>query len=188
MGSNGLTSARHDILNSYYSSRFPESFDTGLSEAVVYTGSRRLTTPSEVDGIDIGKLILSPTRTYAPVANRIFDHHRKEIHGMVHCSGGGQTKILHFIDNLHIVKNNMLQVPPLFRLIQSESGTSWKEMYTVFNMGHRLEYYVPESIAPSIIEIASSFNIDAQVIGYIEPSPTKRLTIKSEFGEFEYDS
>jgi phosphoribosylformylglycinamidine cyclo-ligase len=144
--------------------------------------------PSEVEGIDIGKLILSPTRTYAPVANRIFEHHRKNIHGMVHCSGGGQTKILHFIDNLHVIKNNMLAVPPLFRLIQSESGTSWKEMYTVFNMGHRLEYYVPENLAPSIIEIASSYNIDAQVIGHIEPSPIKKLTIISEFGEFEYDS
>lgn len=188
MGSNGLTSARHDILHSYYSSRFPESYDTSLSEQVVYTGSKKLTMPSEVEGIDIGKLILSPTRTYAPVANRIFEHHRKNIHGMVHCSGGGQTKILHFIDNLHVIKNNMLAVPPLFRLIQSESGTSWKEMYTVFNMGHRLEYYVPENLAPSIIEIASSYNIDAQVIGHIEPSPIKKLTIISEFGEFEYDS
>lgn len=188
MGSNGLTSARHDILHSCYSSRFPESYDTGLSEQVVYTGSRKLNMPSEVEGVDIGKLILSPTRTYAPVAKSIFDHHRKEIHGMVHCSGGGQTKILHFIDNLHIVKNNLLQVPPLFRLIQSESGTSWREMYTVFNMGHRLEYYVPENIAPSIIKIASSYNIDAQVIGYVEPSPIKKLTIISEFGEFEYDS
>ena len=186
MGSNGLTSARHDVLNNSYAKRYPESFDNGLPGDLVYSGNKNLTDPSEVPGVDIGKLILSPTRTYAPVVRKILDHHRREIHGMVHCSGGGQTKILHFIDNLHVIKNNMFPIPPLFRLIQKESGTSWEEMYRVFNMGHRLEFYVPENIVGSIIEIAASFNIDAQIIGHCEPASSKKLTIQSEFGTYCY--
>ena len=186
MGSNGLTSARHDVLHKIYASRYPESFDKELPENLVYAGLKKLTDPSEIPGVDIGKLILSPTRTYAPVVRKIFDQHRQDIHGMVHCSGGGQTKILHFIDQLHIVKNNMFPVPPLFQLIHKESGTSFEEMYRVFNMGHRIEFYVPESIAKSIIEIAGFFNIDAQIIGYCESSSEKKLTIFSESGEFRY--
>lgn len=186
MGSNGLTSARHDVLNNCYAAQYPESFDNGLSADLVYTGTRKLTDTSEVSGVDIGKLILSPTRTYAPVVRKILDMHRANIHGMVHCSGGGQTKVLHFIDNLHIVKNNMLPIPPLFRLIQAESGTPWEEMYRVFNMGHRLEFYVPENIAASIVAITASFNIVAQIIGHCEPATAKKLTIQSESGKFSY--
>ncbi len=186
MGSNGLTSARHDILANPYASGYPESFDNRVPAHLVYAGTKKLTDPSEVPGIDIGKLILSPTRTYAPVVKNIFDLVRPEIHGMVHCSGGGQTKVLHFTDNLHIIKNNMFTVPPLFRLIQEESGTDWKEMYRVFNMGHRLEFYLPERIAGAMIEIAQSFNIDAQIVGHCESSPSKKLTISSDFGEFIY--
>ena len=186
MGSNGLTSARHDVLHKIYASRYPESFDKELPENLVYAGLKKLTDPSEIPGVDIGNLILSPTRTYAPVVRKIFDQHRQDIHGMVHCSGGGQTKILHFIDQLHIVKNNMFPVPPLFQLIHKESGTSFEEMYRVFNMGHRIEFYVPESIAKPIIEIAGFFNIDAQIIGYCESSSEKKLTIFSESGEFRY--
>jgi phosphoribosylformylglycinamidine cyclo-ligase len=186
MGSNGLTSARHDVLNKSYASRYPESFDNGLGEALVYTGSKNLTDPSGIPGIDIGKLILSPTRTYAPVVRKIFDLHRPDIHGMVHCSGGGQTKILHFIENLHVIKDNMLPVPPLFRLIQTESGTSWEEMYRVFNMGHRLEFYIPEKVAAPIVEIALSFGIEAQIIGHCESASAKKLTIRSVSGEYTY--
>jgi phosphoribosylformylglycinamidine cyclo-ligase len=186
MGSNGLTSARHDVLNPSYAERYPESYDSALPENLVYSGSKNLTDPSGVPGVDIGKLILSPTRTYAPVVRKILSLHRKDVHGMIHCSGGGQAKILHFIENLHVIKNNMFPVPPLFRLIQMESETSWEEMYRVFNMGHRLELYIPENIARHISDIASSFNIDAQIIGHCEPFSSKKLTISSEFGEFRY--
>ena len=186
MGSNGLTSARHDMLHKSYSTCYPESFDPGIPGNLVYAGNNKLTDSCEIPGIDIGKLILSPTRTYAPVVRKIFDQYRHSIHGMIHCSGGGQTKILNFTDDLHVIKNNMFAIPPLFRLIQTESGTSWQEMYRVFNMGHRLEFYIPESIAGQIVEIAASFNIDAQIIGHCEPSCEKKLTISTEFGEFAY--
>ena len=186
MGSNGLTSARHDVLDKSYRSLFPESFDDRLPSGLIYSGSKKLTDPSAVPGIDIGKLILSPTRTYAPVVRKIFDIHRGHVHGMVHCSGGGQTKALHFIDSLHVIKDNLFPVPPLFSLIQRESGTSWQEMYKVFNMGHRLEIYLPEHFAQDIIGISSEFGIDAQIIGRCENSDQKHLTIRSEFGEFRY--
>jgi phosphoribosylformylglycinamidine cyclo-ligase len=186
MGSNGLTSARHDVLDKSYRSLFPESFDNRLPSGLIYSGSKKLTDPSAVTGINIGKLILSPTRTYAPVVRKIFDTHRGHIHGMVHCSGGGQTKTLHFIDNLHVIKDNLFPVPPLFSLIQGESGTSWQEMYKVFNMGHRLEIYLPEHFAQEIIGISSEFGIDAQIIGRCENSDHKHLTIRSVLGEFRY--
>ncbi|SDG43260.1 phosphoribosylformylglycinamidine cyclo-ligase [Dyadobacter soli] len=185
MGSNGLTSARHDILGKYLS-KYTESFDPEVSDDLIYSGNKKLT--DEVDGapLNVGKLILSPTRTYAPVAKALLDEMRPQIHGMVHCSGGAQTKILHFVDNLHIIKDNLLPVPPLFRLIQEESGTSWQEMYKVFNMGHRLEIYLPESHAARVVEISKSFGIDAQVIGRVEASNEKKLTISSEYGTFYY--
>ncbi|MCX6306722.1 MAG: AIR synthase-related protein [Bacteroidetes bacterium] len=186
MGSNGLTSARHDVLGKSYAAGYPESYDPAIQESLVYSGSKSLTDPSGVHGVDIGKLILSPTRTYAPVVKKIFDQFRHEIHGMVHCSGGGQTKILHFTGHMHIIKNNMFPVPPLFRLIQEESVTPWQEMYRVFNMGHRLEFYIPAHLAEAIIGIAATFNIDAQVIGHCEPASSRQLTIRSEFGEFHY--
>jgi len=186
IGSNGLTSARHDVLNNPYSLNFPESFDDHLPRSLVYSGSKNLTDPSEVPGVDIGKLILSPTRTYAPVVRKILSVYRDQIHGIIHCSGGGQTKVLHFVDNLHVVKNSLFTIPPLFRLIQEESNASWHEMYKVFNMGHRLEFYVPEQIAQTIINLASEFRIGAQIIGYCEPASIKKLTIHSEFGDFFY--
>ncbi len=186
MGSNGLTSARHDVLNKPYAFRYPESFDDRIPDPLVYTGNKNLTDPSEIPGVNIGKLILSPTRTYAPAVRKILDLYRDQIHGMVHCSGGGQTKILHFVDELHVIKDQPFQVPPLFRLIQDESGTPWKEMYQVFNMGHRLELYIPEHIAQSIITIAAEFNIDARIIGHCEASSEKKLSIHGEFGSFEY--
>jgi phosphoribosylformylglycinamidine cyclo-ligase len=186
MGSNGLTSARHDVLANLYKSDYPESFDPNLPDSLIYTGSKKLTDPSGVPGVDIGKLILSPTRTYAPVVRKIFGDYRDQIHGMVHCSGGGQTKILHFVDHLHIIKDNLFPVPPLFKLIQDESGTTWHEMYKVFNMGHRLEFYVSDSVAQPIIDISAEFGIDAQIIGRCEDSEGKKLTIQSEFGDFRY--
>lgn len=185
MGSNGLTSARHDILGKYLS-KYTESFDPEVSEELVYSGSKKLTDEVEGAPLNVGKLILSPTRTYAPVAKALLDEMRPQIHGMVHCSGGAQTKILHFVDNLHIIKDNLLPVPPLFRLIQEESGTSWQEMYKVFNMGHRLEIYLPEGHAARVIEISKSFGIEAQVIGRVEASEEKKLTISSEYGTFYY--
>ena len=186
MGSNGLTSARHDVFSSILSSKYPESFDPLIADNLVYSGSKNLT-DKIIDGdLDIGKLVLSPTRTYAPIIKKILDKHKHNINGMIHCSGGAQTKILHFIDNLHIIKNNMFDIPPLFKLIQSESDTSWKEMYKVFNMGHRMELFVDESIASSIIEISQSFNVDAQIIGRVEPFIGKKVSITSEFGEFIY--
>lgn len=185
MGSNGLTSARHDILDKYLS-KYTESFDPEVSDDLIYSGSKKLTDEVEGAPLNVGKLILSPTRTYAPVAKALLDEMRAQIHGMVHCSGGAQTKILHFVDNLHIIKDNLLPVPPLFRLIQEESGTSWQEMYKVFNMGHRLEIYLPESHAARVIEISKSFGIDARVIGRVEASAEKKLTISSEYGTFYY--
>ena len=186
MGSNGLTSARHDVLDSYLASKYPESFDPEVHSALVYSGSKRLTDSVATTPVNVGQLILSPTRTYAPFAKTLLDELRPQIHGMVHCSGGAQTKVLHFIDNLHVVKNNLFPIPPLFKLIQAESGTSWQEMYKVFNMGHRLEVYLSETHAQRVIEIAQSFGIDAQIIGYVEANEGKKVTVKSEFGEFAY--
>ncbi len=185
MGSNGLTSARHDVFAKYLAEKFPESYDKSIPNAYVYSGSLKLTDKTETV-LDAGKLVLSPTRTYAPIIKKVLDKHRNEINGMVHCSGGAQTKILHFIDNLHIIKDNLFKTPPLFKLIQKESKTDWKEMYQVFNMGHRMELYVPKNIADSIIEISKSFHVDAQIIGYVTKSDSKKLTIKSEHGVFEY--
>lgn len=186
MGSNGLTSARHDVLDHSYAIRYPESFDQSIPENLVYSGKKKLTDPTEVDAVDVGKLILSPTRTYAPVIRQILDAYRGQIHGMVHCSGGGQTKILHFVDTLHVIKDNLFSPPPLFKLIQEQSHTPWQEMYKVFNMGHRMELYVPEAIAADLISISKTFHIDARIIGHVEPSGKKKLTIRSAFGEFEY--
>jgi phosphoribosylformylglycinamidine cyclo-ligase len=185
MGSNGLTSARHDVFNKTLAEKFPESFDPSVPSDLVYSGSKGLT--EETDSpLNAGKLVLSPTRTYAPVIKKILDAHRKDIHGMVHCSGGAQTKVLHFVENVHIIKDNLFPIPPLFKLIQEESKTEWKEMYKVFNMGHRMEVYVPQEIANDIIAISKSFNIDAQIVGRVEKFEGKKLTITSEFGEFNY--
>ena len=186
MGSNGLTSARHDVFNKTLATDFPESFDPNVPADLVYSGTKSLTDAVEASPIDAGKLVLSPTRTYAPVIKQILDKHRSAIHGMVHCSGGAQTKVLHFVDNVHIVKDNLFPIPPLFKLIQEESGTDWKEMYKVFNMGHRMEVYVSPEIADSIIEISKSFNIDAQIVGRVEAKDGKKLTIDSPYGVFEY--
>ncbi|NBL65240.1 phosphoribosylformylglycinamidine cyclo-ligase [Flavobacterium sp. NST-5] len=187
MGSNGLTSARHDVFGKYLAQKYPESFDASVPDELVYSGQINLTDLVEDAPIDAGKLVLSPTRTYAPIVKKIFEKFSaKDIHGMVHCSGGAQTKILHFIDNLHIVKDNLFEVPPLFQLIQEQSKTDWREMYQVFNCGHRMEFYVPENIANEIITISKSFNVDAKIVGRVEASATKKLTIKSEYGVFEY--
>lgn len=187
MGSNGLTSARHDVFHKYLAEKFPESFDAAVPEDLVYSGNVKLTDAVENSPIDAGKLVLSPTRTYAPIIKKILEkYNAKNIHGMVHCSGGAQTKILHFIDNLHVIKDNMFSVPPLFKLIQEQSKTDWKEMYQVFNCGHRMELYVAPDVASDIIEISKSFNVNAQIIGKVEASETKKLTIKSEYGIFEY--
>lgn len=187
MGSNGLTSARHDVFEKYLATKYPESFDAAVPEDLIYSGQVKLTDAVEDAPIDAGKLVLSPTRTYAPIIKTILDKYTpRDIHGMVHCSGGAQTKVLHFVDNVHVIKNNLFPIPPLFKLIQEQSKTDWKEMYQVFNCGHRMELYVPESIAQDIIEISKSFNVDAQIVGRVEASETKKLTIKSEFGVFEY--
>ncbi|MBL4651652.1 MAG: phosphoribosylformylglycinamidine cyclo-ligase [Flavobacteriales bacterium] len=186
MGSNGLTSARHDVFSNVLATKYPESFDASVPADLVYSGTKRLTDRIENSPIDAGKLVLSPTRTYAPIIKEILDNHRSDIHGMVHCSGGAQTKILHFVENLHIIKDNLFEVPPLFKLIHDESDTDWKEMYKVFNMGHRMELYVPEELAQSIIDISTKYNVDAQIVGRVESSDSKKLTIKSEFGEFNY--
>jgi len=187
MGSNGLTSARHDVFNKYLAKKYPESFDAAVPEDLVYSGEMKLTDTVENAPIDAGKLVLSPTRTYAPIIKKILEKYTsKDIHGMVHCSGGAQTKILHFVDNLHIVKNNMFPIPPLFKLIQEQSKTDWKEMYQVFNCGHRMELYVSPEIADDLIAISKSFNVNAQIIGRVEASENKKLTIKSEYGVFEY--
>ena len=186
MGSNGLTSARHDLFAPYLASKYPESLYTTLPYYLIYSGRYRLTDP--IDGLDTdaGKLVLSPTRTYAPVIKKIIEAMHSEIHGMVHCSGGGLTKVMHFVDNMHIVKNDLFPLPTLFRLIHEQSGTSWEEMYRVFNMGHRFEIYTNSKNAAEIISIASGFNLEAKVVGYCEASEKKRLTINSEFGKFEY--
>jgi len=186
MGSNGLTSARHDVFSNYLASKYPESFDSEVPSELVYSGSYELTQKIENIGVDAGKLVLSPTRTYAPVVKKILDELRGKISGIIHCSGGAQTKVLHFVDNVHIIKDNMFPVPPLFQIIQKESKTDWKEMYKVFNMGHRLEIYVKPEFADRIIEISKSFNIDAQIVGKVDACTGKKLTIKSEFGTFEY--
>lgn len=188
MGSNGLTSARHDVFGKYLADKFPESFDPAVPESLVYSGTNKLTDSVDNSPLDAGKLVLSPTRTYAPIIKAILSKiNRSDIHGMVHCSGGAQTKVLHFVNNLHIVKDNLFELPPLFKLIQSESKTDWKEMYKVFNMGHRMELYVPEAIANEIISISESFNVRAKIVGRVEESDSKKLTIKSEFGEFNYE-
>jgi len=187
MGSNGLTSARHDVFSKYLATKFPESFDHAVPDDLVYTGSKKLTDPVTDSPLNAGKLVLSPTRTYAPIIKDILSKiSSSEIHGMVHCSGGAQTKVLHFVKNLHIIKDSLFDVPPLFKLIQEESGTNWKEMYQVFNMGHRMELYVSQNTASKIIEISKAFNVDAQIIGRVEASDSKKLSIKSEFGLFTY--
>lgn len=186
MGSNGLTSARHDVFSKLLAKKYPESFDPDVPNELVYSGHKALTDPTETP-LDAGKLVLSPTRTYAPIIKAILNQvDRKQIHGMVHCSGGAQTKILHFIDELHVIKDNLFDTPPLFKLIQEQSGTDWKEMYQVFNMGHRMELYVPEAIANTLISISKSFGVDAQVVGRVEVSTKKQLTILSPNGEFSY--
>ena len=187
MGSNGLTSARHDVFHAGLKEKYPETFDASVPSDLVYSGSKALTTDVPGTPLDAGKLVLSPTRTYAPIIQSIFQHiGRSAIHGMVHCSGGAQTKILHFINDLHVIKDKLFPIPPLFQLIQSESGTNWKEMYEVFNMGHRMELYVPETEAERIIEISKSFDVAAQVIGRVEASTKKQLTISGEHGTFQY--
>lgn len=186
MGSNGLTSARHDVFGKYLAQKYPESYDANVPEDLVYSGKLKLTDAVQDSPLDAGKLVLSPTRTYAPVIKKILDTMRPQIHGMVHCSGGAQTKILHFINNLKVVKDNLFPVPPLFKIIHEQSGTSWAEMYKVFNMGHRMEIYVSPEQAEQIIAISKSFNIDAQIVGHIEASDKKELVITSEFGTFTY--
>jgi phosphoribosylformylglycinamidine cyclo-ligase len=187
MGSNGLTSARHDVFSKYLAEKYPESFDAAVPSDLVYSGQTKLTDSVENSPINAGKLVLSPTRTYAPIIKAILNTYKSDsIHGMVHCSGGAQTKILHFIDNLHIIKDNMFPVPPLFKLIQEQSKTDWKEMYQVFNCGHRMELYVKPDIAQEIIAISKSFNVDAKIVGRVEASDKKKLTIKSEYGTFTY--
>jgi Phosphoribosylaminoimidazole (AIR) synthetase len=186
MGSNGLTSARHDIFAHYLAEKYPESYDPSLPGDLVYSGKLRLTDKIKELNIDAGKLVLSPTRTYAPVIKKVLETMRKDIHGMVHCSGGGQTKIMHFIDNMHVIKDNLFPVPPLFRMIQEQSGTSWYDMYKVFNMGHRFEIYTNQESAERIIEISAGFNLEAKIIGHCEFSSKKKLTISSKNGIFEY--
>jgi phosphoribosylformylglycinamidine cyclo-ligase len=187
MGSNGLTSARHDVFAKYLAEKYPESFDASVPNELVYSGQTKLTDTVENSPIDAGKLVLSPTRTYAPVIKNILEkYNSNQIHGMVHCSGGAQTKVLHFVDNVHVIKDNLFPVPPLFQLIQEQSKTDWKEMYQVFNCGHRMEIYIPAHVAQDIIQISKSFNIDAQIVGRVEKSDRKKLTITSEYGIFEY--
>ena len=186
MGSNGLTSARHDVLDHFYTEKYPESFDDGIPAELTYTGNKKLTDPVDIKGMDVGKMILSPTRTYAPVIKSILGEHRSHIHGMVHCSGGGQTKVLHFIEKMNVIKDDLFPVPPLFKMIQSQSGTPWEEMYKVFNMGHRMEIYLPEEFAESIIAISKEFKVEAKIVGRCEPASKKLLTIQTEAGSFTY--
>jgi len=186
MGSNGLTSARHDVFYKPLAKKYPESFDPLVPGDLIYSGNLQLTAPSPVEGVDVGKLVLSPTRTYAPVIKAMLKAHRKKIHGMVHCSGGAQTKVLHFVENLHIIKDNLFPTPPLFEMIQSQSGADWKEMYHVFNMGHRMELYVPEEIATELIEISKSFGVDARIVGHCKKSDKKQLTIQTGHGTYIY--
>ena len=188
MGSNGLTSARHDVFASYLAAKYPESYDNSVPEDLVYSGKMKLTDPVEGSPINAGKLVLSPTRTYAPIVKKVLElYNSDDIHGMVHCSGGAQTKILHFVEGLHIIKNNMFKVPPLFKLIQEQSKTDWKEMYQVFNCGHRLEFYLNPEVAQDVIAIAESFGVPAKIIGRVAQSSEKKLTINSEYGEFTYN-
>jgi len=187
MGSNGLTSARHDVFSKYLAEKYPESFDAAVPEDLVYSGNTKLTDKIADSPIDAGKLVLSPTRTYAPIVKKVLSkYNASDIHGMVHCSGGAQTKILHFIDDLHIIKDNLFPIPPLFKLIQEQSGTDWREMYQVFNCGHRLEIYVNVAVAQDLITISKSFGVDARIVGRVEDHPTKKLTISSEYGTFVY--
>lgn len=186
MGSNGLTSARHDVFDNYLADRFPESFDPSVPDNLIYSGSKKLTDPVDGSPIDAGKLVLSPTRTYAPVVIEILKDLRNEIGGIIHCSGGAQTKVLHFVENLHIIKDNLLPIPPLFKMIKEESGTEWKEMYKVFNMGHRMEFYIDEKHAQSIIDISKSFGIEAQIIGRVEACQDTSLTIENDLGKLHY--
>lgn len=185
MGSNGLTSARHDVFSKELMAKYPESFDPHVPEDLIYSGSKSLNSQTETS-LDAGKLVLSPTRTYAPIIKSILEKHRENIHGMVHCSGGAQTKVLHFVENVHIIKDNLFPAPPLFKMIQEESGTEWKEMYKVFNMGHRMELYVPQDLATEVIAISESFGVKAQIVGRVEANEGNKLTIRSEYGEFIY--
>lgn len=186
MGSNGLTSARHDVFHKSYATKYPESFDPKVPEDLIYTGGYKFNDEVEGSPINAGKLVLSPTRTYAPVIAEVLKQYRNQIHGMVHCSGGAQTKVLHFVEGLHIIKDNMFEIPPLFKMIHKGSGTDWKEMYKVFNMGHRMELYLPEYIAKDIIAISESFGIPAQIVGRVENAESKKVTIRSTYGEFVY--
>ncbi len=189
MGSNGLTSARHDVLGKKYASLYPESFDNSIDEDLVYSGSRDLKeelSVGDAQTVNVGKLILSPTRTYAPIVKALLEKLKGQIHGMVHCSGGAQTKVLHFVDDVHVIKDNLFPIPPLFKLIQEESGTSWSEMYKVFNMGHRLEVYLPADLAATVMEISASFGVESRIVGRVEAHSGKKLTIQSEYGEFIY--
>ncbi|NVM66820.1 phosphoribosylformylglycinamidine cyclo-ligase [Mucilaginibacter sp. SG538B] len=190
MGSNGLTSARHDVFNKTIADKFPESYDAAIPYELIFSGSKNLTDTIDIgngETVTAGKLVLSATRTYAPIIKQILDGYRSQVHGMVHCSGGAQTKVLHFVEGLHIIKDNLFPVPPLFKLIHEESKTSWQEMYKVFNMGHRMELYVPEAIAADLISISKSFGVDTQIIGRVEKADTKKVTVTSEFGVFEYE-
>ena len=187
MGSNGLTSARHDVFAKYLATAYPESYDHAVPEQLVYAGSKKLTDSIEGVDVDAGQLVLSPTRTYAPIIKRILDTMRSEIHGMVHCTGGAQTKVMHFVENKHVIKDNLFPIPPLFKLIKEESATDWKEMYKVFNMGHRMEIYTAEENALQIIHIAREFGVEARIIGHVEDAEHNHLTIKSEYGTFEYE-
>jgi phosphoribosylformylglycinamidine cyclo-ligase len=186
MGSNGLSSARHDVFSKIFASKYPETFDSSIPSDLVYTGKYKVTDKFEDVSLNAGKLVLSPTRTYAPIVKAIFKEHRKNIAGMIHCSGGGQTKVLHFINDLHIIKDNLFNVPPLFRMIREESNTSWQEMYKVFNMGHRMEFYVEEKYADDIINISKSFKVDAKIIGRVESGKGKKLTIRNKQEIFTY--
>ncbi len=186
MGSNGLTSARHDVFHTSLATKYPESFDAAIPKNLVYSGPYQLTDPTEVAGVNAGKLVLAPTRTYAPIIKQVLDQFHNQLHGMIHCSGGAQTKVLHFVDKVHIIKDHLFPVPALFRMIQAASGTDWKEMYQVFNMGHRMEIYTDEQTAAGIIKIAESFHVDAKIIGRVESSPVKKLTISSETGNYIY--
>ncbi|MCK9411149.1 MAG: AIR synthase related protein [Prolixibacteraceae bacterium] len=186
MGSNGLTSARHDVFSKYLAAKYPESFDASVPDELVYSGGLRLTDMIDPIGMDAGKMVLSPTRTYAPVVKRVLDSCRNNIYGMIHCSGGAQTKVLHFVEDVHVIKDQLFDIPELFRVIQQQSGTDWHEMYKVFNMGHRFEIYADAAAAGEIISISKSFGIDAQIIGRVEPFTGKKVTIESPFGTFEY--
>ncbi len=186
MGSNGLTSARHDVFEHALARTFPESYDPHVPDKLVYSGNLKLTGPSPVQNMDVGKLVLSPTRTYAPVIKAILKAHKNQIHGMIHCSGGAQTKVLHFVDKLHVIKDSLFPTPPLFEMIHHQSGTPWREMYQVFNMGHRMELYVPESVAADLIEISQSFHVEAKIVGRVRAADAKKLTIQSEYGTFRY--